>query len=115
MNRRAFAGYGLAAVGGIFVPQYGRWFHRLRPVEISTYLVTDPPYYRIVQYKLSDSTRMYRLEMSVSTDADARVWTPHETWAMGGVLHPGGLLRPGGTLLVSSLPAGGGGSGKGRL
>ena len=27
MNRRTFAGLGLAALGGIFVPQYGRW-HR---------------------------------------------------------------------------------------
>lgn len=29
VNRRSFAGFGLAAVGGIFVPQFGRWFQRL--------------------------------------------------------------------------------------
>jgi hypothetical protein len=44
MNRRAFAGLTLAAVGGIFVPQFGAWYRRgsgllVRPDP--TFLLTD--------------------------------------------------------------------------
>lgn len=28
MNRRGFLGFGLAAVGGVFVPQFGEWYRR---------------------------------------------------------------------------------------
>lgn len=28
MNRRNFAGLALAAVGGVFVPRFGRWYRR---------------------------------------------------------------------------------------
>ena len=38
MNRRTFAGFGLAAVGGIFVPQFGRWFQRINPPAMTHYL-----------------------------------------------------------------------------
>ena len=28
MNRRLFLGFSLAAVGGVFVPKYGRWYRQ---------------------------------------------------------------------------------------
>lgn len=28
MNRRAFAGLSLAAIGGVFVPQFGKWYRQ---------------------------------------------------------------------------------------
>jgi hypothetical protein len=31
VNRRSFAGFSLAAVGGIFVPEFGRWYRQSLP------------------------------------------------------------------------------------
>lgn len=43
MNRRSFAAFGLAAVGGIFVPQFGRWFQRVneRPAAFTDGVYSD--------------------------------------------------------------------------
>lgn len=87
VNRRSFAGFGLAAVGGIFVPQFGRWFQRVneqprRPC--SEILLSDSTWYgESSAVWMTSHGILCRImavapaTMHVESSMDGRVWIKH--------------------------------------